>query len=248
VIGRSRSTLRYDRDTDPTSRPWSGDQNVWPGDTPDSDTGESTRCWIVGAGCESQAGSSALDRAGLKRPMRRKKPRKLGARPASGATVASRNRPDSRTMVWTCDFIHDRTAGGRSLKWLTLVDEYTRECLVLHAAGSMTGADVRRIMARVVGRRGSPTNPERQRVGVHLRGPDELVEGWSVPSQFRWRQGARGRTVTSSRSTAGCETSSWSVWSSRGWRTLDPRRHVPEEYNTIRPHKFDRLQDAERIQ
>jgi transposase InsO family protein len=40
---------------------------------------------------------------------------------------------------------------------LTLVDEYTREWLVLHAAGSMTGADVRRIMGRVVGRRGSPT-------------------------------------------------------------------------------------------
>jgi putative transposase len=38
-----------------------------------------------------------------------------------------------------------------------VVDEYTRECLVLHAAGSMTGADLRRIMARVVGRRGSPT-------------------------------------------------------------------------------------------
>src|ERR1700712_2970628 len=53
--------------------------------------------------------------------------------------------------VWTCDFIHDRTAGGGSLKWLTLVDEYTRECLVLHAAGALSGADVRRIVARVVG-------------------------------------------------------------------------------------------------
>jgi len=59
--------------------------------------------------------------------------------------------------VWTCDFIHDRTAEGRPLKWLTLVDEYTRECLVLHAATSITGADVRRIMARVIGRRGAPT-------------------------------------------------------------------------------------------
>ena len=45
----------------------------------------------------------------------------------------------------------------RPLKWLTLVEDYTRECLVLHAATSMTGADVRRIVARVVGRRGAPT-------------------------------------------------------------------------------------------
>jgi transposase InsO family protein len=58
--------------------------------------------------------------------------------------------------VWTCDFIHDRTASGRPLKWLTLVDEYTRECLVLHPDSSITGADVRRIVARVIGRRGAP--------------------------------------------------------------------------------------------
>ena len=33
--------------------------------------------------------------------------------------------------VWTWDFIFDRTSDGRSLKWLSLVDEYTRECLAL---------------------------------------------------------------------------------------------------------------------
>jgi transposase InsO family protein len=55
------------------------------------------------------------------------------------------------------DFIHDRTVDGGSLKWLTLVDEYTRECLVLHASRTLTEADVRRILARVIGRRGPPT-------------------------------------------------------------------------------------------
>ena len=59
--------------------------------------------------------------------------------------------------VWTCDFIHDRTAEGCRLKWLTLVDEYTRECLVLHAGSSLSGADVRRIVARVIGRRRAST-------------------------------------------------------------------------------------------
>jgi putative transposase len=94
---------------------------------------------------------------GLKRPMRRKKPRKLGAKPGVGGNSCAQKPSRFENDVWTCDLIHDRTAGGRSLKWLTLVDESTRECLVLHAAESMTGADVRRIMARVVGRRGSPT-------------------------------------------------------------------------------------------
>jgi putative transposase len=94
---------------------------------------------------------------GLRRPIRLRKPRKLGPKPGLSANSCVQQPARFKNDVWTCDFIHDRTADGRPLKWLTLVDEYTRECLVLHAAGSLTGADVRRIMARVIGRRGAPT-------------------------------------------------------------------------------------------
>jgi putative transposase len=94
---------------------------------------------------------------GLRRPIRLRKPRKLGPKPGVGANSCTKSPARFKDDVWTCDFIHDRTIDGRPLKWLTLVDEYTRECLVLHAAGSMTGADVRRIVARVIGRRGAPT-------------------------------------------------------------------------------------------
>ena len=94
---------------------------------------------------------------GLKRPVRLRKPRKLGPKPGVSANSCTQQPARFKNDVWTCDFIHDRTAEGGSLKWLTLVDEYTRECLVLHAAGSLTGADVRRIMARVIGHRGAPT-------------------------------------------------------------------------------------------
>jgi putative transposase len=158
VIGRSRSTLRYDRkhrsDEPPLVReikrlarrhPRFGysrihvmlDRGGW-----SVNLKRVHRLWIE---------------LGLKRPTRRKKPRKLGAKPGVGGNSCVRKPSRFKNDVWTCDFIHDRTAGGRPLKWLTVVDEYTRECLVLHAAGSMSGADVRRIMARVVGRRGSPT-------------------------------------------------------------------------------------------
>jgi putative transposase len=93
---------------------------------------------------------------GLRRPVRFKKPRKLSSKPGTSAHSCVAQPARFKNDVWTCDFIHDRTSGGRPLKWLTLVDEYTRECLVLLAAGSMTGADVRRVVARVVGRRGAP--------------------------------------------------------------------------------------------
>ena len=94
---------------------------------------------------------------GLRRPVRLRKAKKLGPQPGVSANSCVQQPARFKNDVWTCEFIHDRTADGRSLKWLTLVDEYTRECLVLHAAGSLTGADVRRIIARVIGHRGAPT-------------------------------------------------------------------------------------------
>jgi len=94
---------------------------------------------------------------GLRRPLRLRKPRKLGPKPGVSANSCVQQPARFKNDVWTCDFIHDRTADGRPLKWLTLVDEYTRECLVLHADALLTGADVRRIVARVIGRRGAPT-------------------------------------------------------------------------------------------
>ena len=94
---------------------------------------------------------------GLKRPLRLKKPRKLGPKPGTGANSCVNQPSRFKNDVWTCDFIFDRTSKGGSLKWLTLLDEYTRECLVLHAAQSITGAAVRRLIAGVIGRRGAPT-------------------------------------------------------------------------------------------
>jgi putative transposase len=94
---------------------------------------------------------------GLRRPLRLRKARKLGPKPGIAANSCVNQPARFKNDVWTCDFIQDRTAGGRVLKCLTLVDEYTRECLVLHVAVAITGADVRRIMARVIGRRGAPT-------------------------------------------------------------------------------------------
>jgi transposase InsO family protein len=94
---------------------------------------------------------------GLKRPVRLRRPRKLGPKPGVSANSCVAQPARFKGDVWTCDFLHDRTAAGRPLKWLTLVDEYTRECLALHADESLTGADVRRVVARVIGRRGAPT-------------------------------------------------------------------------------------------
>ena len=94
---------------------------------------------------------------GLNRPVRRRTPRKLGPKPGVSAYSCVPQPARFQNDIGTGDFLHDRTADGRPLQWLTAVDEDTRECWVLDAAGSLTGADVRRIMARVIGHRGAPT-------------------------------------------------------------------------------------------
>jgi putative transposase len=87
--------------------------------------------------------------------VRLKTPRKPGKKPGVSCYSCTARPACFKNDGWTCDFIQDRRSEGRTLKWLSLVDEYTRECLVLHAARSITGADVRRILAGVIGGRGS---------------------------------------------------------------------------------------------
>lgn len=78
--------------------------------------------------------------------------------------------------VWTWDFIFDRTSDGRSLKWLSIVDEYTRECLALEARRGMTAEEIGIILAEVAAGRGGP--PCRMRSD---NGPEfvaEVVKSW----------------------------------------------------------------------
>jgi putative transposase len=94
---------------------------------------------------------------GLRLRKPRRKPKKGGKKPGSSANSCVNQPAGFKNDVWTYDFVAERTADGQPLKWLTLVDEYTRECLALYVAGSVVGTDVRRALARVIGRRGAPT-------------------------------------------------------------------------------------------
>jgi putative transposase len=92
----------------------------------------------------------------LQRPVRRRRPDKLGPKRGTSANSCVNTPARFKNDVWTYDFVADRTASGQPLRWLTLVDEYTKECLALHVAASLTGRDVRAVLARVIGWRGAP--------------------------------------------------------------------------------------------
>src|SRR5674476_1694601 len=68
-------------------------------------------------------------------------------------TVASATH---RNHVWTWDFIADATVRGGTLKMLTILDEYTRECHVLWAERAMKAADVLHWLQKAVEQHGAP--------------------------------------------------------------------------------------------
>jgi putative transposase len=78
--------------------------------------------------------------------------------------------------VWTWDFIFDRTGDGRSLKWLSLVDEYTRECLALEARRGMTAEEIRVILAGVAAERGGPPHRVRSDNGPEFAA--DAIRSW----------------------------------------------------------------------
>jgi putative transposase len=81
----------------------------------------------------------------------RKRPRRRVA--------ASRPRPLPATGVgqmWAYDFVFDACANGQQLKCLTVVDEFSRECLAIEVAGSIRSGRVIEVLSRLISVHGSP--------------------------------------------------------------------------------------------
>ena len=64
--------------------------------------------------------------------------------------------PAAHNHVWAYDFIFDACANGQRLKCLTVVDEYTRECLAIDVAGSIRSSRVIEVLSRLISVHGAP--------------------------------------------------------------------------------------------
>ena len=67
-----------------------------------------------------------------------------------------RRRPEYRNHVWSYDFVADRTHDGRPLRMLTVIDEYTRECLAIEVQRSLNSQDVLDVLRDLFVQRGTP--------------------------------------------------------------------------------------------
>ncbi len=91
-------------------------------------------------------------REGLKVPSKQPKRGRLWLNDGS----CIRLRPQYKDHVWAYDFVHVRTHDGRPLRMLTLVDEYTRECLSIDVARRLSSEDVLERLAWLFVTRGIP--------------------------------------------------------------------------------------------
>ena len=89
---------------------------------------------------------------GLKVPSRQPKRGRLWLN--DGSCV--RLRPLHRDHVWSYDFVEDRTSDGRKLRLLTMVDEYTRECLAIDVERRLCSHDVLHRLGELFLERGIP--------------------------------------------------------------------------------------------
>ncbi len=91
-------------------------------------------------------------REGLKVPHKQKKKGRLWMN--DGSCV--RLRAERPNHVWSYDFVHDRTHDGRAYRTLNIIDEYTREALMIRVDRKLNSTDVVDALTDLFILRGAP--------------------------------------------------------------------------------------------
>jgi transposase InsO family protein len=73
-----------------------------------------------------------------------------------GVSTAERQRATQANHVWSWDFVEDQTENGARFRVLTLLDEYTRECLAVHVDWSIRAVEVITVVEAAMARYGVP--------------------------------------------------------------------------------------------
>lgn len=89
---------------------------------------------------------------GLKIPMKQPKRGRLWFNDGS----CIRLRPEHANHVWSYDFVFERTHDGRSLKMLNIIDEFTRESLMIKVKRKLNSIDVLECLAELFLTKGTP--------------------------------------------------------------------------------------------
>jgi len=157
-------------------------------------------------------------REGLKVPQKQPKRGRLWLNDGS----CIRLRPEHKDHVWSYDFMAARTSDGRPLRILTILDEYTRECLRIVVERHISSQDVINELSELFLLRGVPENIRSD------NGPEftaKAVRDWLNSFNGKLRDELLNREIFMTLLEAKVLIENW-------------RR----EYNQIRPHSSLRYQ------
>lgn len=161
-------------------------------------------------------------------------------RPKRHRTATARQSPPSpgaAAEAWAMDFIHDTLADGRTVRVLTAIDVFTRECVALEAARTFRGQDVARILGHA-GARGSL--PQRIHVDNGTEFTSKALDRWAYGNQVELDFSRPGKPTDNPFIEAfnatlrrECLSQHWFLSLQDTQATLDRWK---EDYNNTRPH------------
>jgi putative transposase len=163
--------------------------------------------------------------------------RRRGGRKRALGTRAPMAIPQDRNLRWSLDFVSDTLVSGRRFRILTLVDDFTRECLGLVVDTSLTGLRVVRELDRIVELRGCP------RMIVSDNGTEltsNAILTWQQEHRVEWHYIAPGKPMQNGFVESFNGRLRDECLNEHLFTNLNEARQIIEEwridYNTNRPH------------
>lgn len=92
--------------------------------------------------------------------------------------------PTSPNMTWSLDFVSDALSEGRRIRILTVVDDFTRECLQLVVDTSLNGVRVAHELSKIMNQRGKPKFI-RSDNGTELT--SKAIFKWAHENKINWQ-------------------------------------------------------------
>ena len=163
--------------------------------------------------------------------------RRRGGRKRALGTRAPMALPQGPNQRWSLDFLSDAMTDGRRFRALAIVDDFTRECLVLVADTSLPGLRVARELDTVIAIRGRPGTIVSDN-GTELT--SMAILRWSQERQIAWHYVAPGKPqqnafIESFNGRLRDELLNETLFSSLA-HAREALSIWKDDYNTIRPH------------
>jgi putative transposase len=163
--------------------------------------------------------------------------RRRGGRKRALGTRAPLALPQGPNQRWSLDFVSDTLTDSRRFRMLTVVDDFTRECVALVADTSLSGLRVVRELDMAIAHRGRPQTIVSDN-GTEFTSMAMLQ--WSQETQIEWHYIAPGKPTQNAFIESFNGRLRDELLNETLFRSLNHAREAladwKNDYNTVRPH------------